>query len=250
MSKLKNTKVILLNGPAGCGKDVALEHIGDTALAGRWTSWKVVRRECKDKLHKLTQELFCVNPVRYWEIYNDRSFKELPLPDFRVTISTPDRDLLEHSLGYNIQEDSVYRNPSLLVGGKVAKFTVNLSIREAMIYVSEVICKPRWGEDYFGVARANSLQEYELAVDASSAAFERNGEITCDEIPPLLERVDMEDILLLRIHRPGFTYEGDSRRYIPDGVIDNTVDVYNNGTLEEFFDKVGDEVNMFVRGVK
>ena len=31
--------------------------------------------------------------------------------------------------------------------------------------------------------------------------------------------------------------DGDSRKYVPDGIIDNVVDIDNDGTLEEFIEK-------------
>jgi hypothetical protein len=56
----------------------------------------------------------------------------------------------------------------------------------------------------------------------------------------------MENILLIRIHRDGYTFEGDSRDYIPDGVITNTVDIDNNGTLEDYLKKVETVVRGFI----
>ena len=41
-----------------------------------------------------------------------------------------------------------------------------------MIYISEIIIKPRFGSDYFGVARAKAIQEDEIAVDSSTGFVE------------------------------------------------------------------------------
>jgi hypothetical protein len=117
-------------------------------------------------------------------------------------------------------------------------YTVNLSIREAMIYVSEVICKPRFGDDFFGRARAAKLIPQLTYIDDSCGFVE--------ELPPLIERVGQDNILLIRIHRDGCTFDGDSRKLISDGVITNTFDVYNNGSLEDYFKKMESIIGGFI----
>lgn len=118
---------------------------------------------------------------------------------------------------------------------------VKLSIREAMIFVSEVMCKEKFGLDYFGVARANSVRHAEVIVDGSTGFVE--------ELPPLIEKLGQENILLIRVHRNGCTYDGDSRNYIPDGVIHNTIDIDNNSSLGGYFNQVEEAVQKFL-GVK
>lgn len=228
------SKVILFNGPKLCGKDVAISHLKSKGLP-------LVVRECKDKLHNLTQEFFCIQPEKYWEIYNSRGLKEKPLPEFRVNTYPFDNYHLSEIVGYNIIPDTDSPNWSLRYdqtpkdsGGHV----VNLSIREAMIYVSEVICKPRFGEEYFGEARTKSIRDGELVVDGSCGFV--------DELKPLIKRVGQENVLLLRIHRDGYTFEGDSRSYIPNGIIDNTMDVFNNGSEESYFNEVEKHVEEFI----
>lgn len=240
IEKVEGSLAILLNGPASCGKGVVVDY-----LKGQGYDFEV--KSCKDKLHTLTREFFCVSEERYLDVYSNRCLKEMPLLDFRVTIPLHERDMLEVFLGYSIQEDSAYRNHSLFFSMKYPLFTVNLSIREALIYMSEVVVKPRVGSAYFGVARALSVQANEIIVDDSTAAFYVNGEIKCDEVEPLLDRIGAENTLLLRIHRDGFTFEGDSREYVPDGVVPNTVDIYNNGTEHEYYLKVEEVVNDFIK---
>lgn len=215
-------KAILFNAPKATGKDVAINYLMENLTT------PLVRRECKDLLHKLTQLFFCVSEERYWEIYNDRSLKEVPLPEFTIYTYWDWRngfDIAEE-LGYDVHlttydSNDIRYNPE-------SESDVMLSIREAMIYVSEIICKPRFGESYFGKARAASIKEGEVIVDGSCGFVE--------ELQPLIDRIGNENILLIRVHREGFTFEGDSRNYIPDGVLDNVVDVYNNGTEQEYFE--------------
>lgn len=226
---MNNTKFILCNGAANSGKDVAMSYLNKF--------YSLRKLECKDLLHDLTQKLFQVPSKRYWQIYNDRSLKEIPLEDFSLEIYWDDRNGfgLHEIVGYSI--DKSYDEGDLRVNSKRGDHT-NLSIREAMIYVSEIICKPRFGEDFFGVARAASVNEGDICYDASCGFVE--------ELPPLISKVGQENILLLRIHRDGYTFEGDSRSYIPDGVIENTVDIYNNGTEQDYFNKVESVVKGFL----
>lgn len=219
-----NSKAILCCGPANAGKDVSIMDLKNKG-------YPLVVRECKDVLHQLTQTLFCVEDSRYWQIYNDRGLKEVPLPDFKIKLDNGEREKLGKIIGQPIrwawEEDAAKEG------------YYYLSIRQAMICVSEVICKPRFGSNYFGLARANSIQEGEVIVDGSCGFV--------DELDPLIDKLGQENILLLRIHRNGYTFEGDSRSYIPDGVINNTIDVYNNSTEGEYFKEVEHHVRSFLR---
>ena len=213
------SKILLLNGPRACGKNVAVDYIKQHI--------EVVDRRCKDKLFLLVQELFSVSEGRFWEIYNNRELKESPLPDFQLKPS---------SLLKLMQTIELDRPVTLHPGAK--KPTFNISIREAMIYVSEVLCKPTFGDDYFGIARANSIQDGEFAID-DSCGFD-------DEIPPTLEKLGVENVLLIRIHGRG-DFEGDSRDFIKDGVVPNTIDVYNEGGEEKYLKDMLLEAELFIR---
>lgn len=196
------SKIILLNGPKECGKNSVLKHIKCALF-----DVDFVDRRCKDKLYELTQELFCVSEQRFFEIYNDRALKEVPLTDFML--STPQYAALRRYLDgvpFTDLEESFFES-------------VAISIREAMIYVSELVCKPAFGQDYFGKARALSIQDGEVAVD-DSCGFD-------GELPPTVAKLGQENILLIRIRGRG-SFEGDSRNFIRDGVIDNTHDIWNN----------------------
>ncbi len=211
------SKIILFNSPKNVGKSKAIEYLRDNGVS-------LISAECKEPLHSLTMTLFGVQPDRSWEIYNTRELKEVPLPEFTVDLDIDEHDWLCGLVGRDIAQ-------TFTVGGFL------LSIREAMIYVSEVIVKPRWGEDWFGQARVRKMKGFDgycpftpIFCDDSCAFV--------DELHPLIKYLGQENIILLRIHRDGFTFEGDSRNYIPDGVITNTVDVYNNGTEVQFLEEV------------
>lgn len=210
------SKLILLNGPIGCGKTEAVK-----ALSDRF--WPVMQAYCKDHLHSLTISLFDVSTAAYWTIYNDRTLKEQPQPEFQLCLEEYNK--LAKLLGKPV---------------RVSPSKVMISIREAMIYVSEIVCKPAFGEDYFGRVRANSLdldKHSGIYVD-DSAGFE-------EEVPPAIEKLGEDNILLIRVRGRG-TFDGDSRSYLPDGLCKHTVDVYNTASLQEFVNRVCSYVQGFV----
>ncbi|WP_373088731.1 hypothetical protein [Zhongshania sp.] len=210
------SKLILLNGPIGCGKTAAVQTLVD-----RFSN--TASAECKEHLHLLTQIFFNVEPSVYWTIYEDRSQKELPQAEFQIQLEE-------------------YNKLAKLLGKphRVSPDKVPISIREAMIYVSELVCKPAFGEDYFGRVRASKLNlsgDDTLYID-DSAGFE-------DEVPPAIQALGQENILLIRVRGRG-TFDGDSRNYLPDGLCDHTVDVYNTASLQEFVNRVCSYVQGFI----
>lgn len=219
---MNKPRIVLLNSPANVGKSKAMEYMKEKGLNLTYAS-------CKEPLHKATMALFGVHEERYWGIYNDRDLKEKPLPEFLINLPFSDFTQLENVSGF------------LGLSG----FN-ELSIRKAMIYTSEVIMKPRFGSDVFGRIRANSLEDGKVYIDDSAAGFDANGEIRADEITPLIERVGQDNILLIRIHREGFDFSGDSRRYVGDGVCDTTVDINNVNELD-FYEEVYHTVNTFLK---
>ena len=81
----------------------------------------------------------------------------------------------------------------------------HMSCREAMIYVSEKVIKPKRGLDYFGQLVAN---EIDLNKDycISDGGF-------IDELKPVLKKVGSENFVLVQITREGHDFSSDSRRY-------------------------------------
>lgn len=195
------SKIILLNGPRECGKNAAVDHLK--------LYYPLKDRRCKDHLYKLTQLFFRISEVAFFKIYNDRLLKEVPLPEFRVS-----------SEAYTQLRKKIRIEFPIVPGD-----TYDLSIRQAMIYVSECVCKPTFGNDYFGVARADDISEDELAIDDSCGFPE--------ELTPVIERLGGANVLLIRIHGRG-DFDGDSRDFIPDGVVDNTLDVHNTGAEKDY----------------
>ena len=83
------------------------------------------------------------------------------------------------------------------------------SPREALIHTSEHVIKPNQGSEYFGVAAAQEC----LLNKAQVAIFADGG--FPDEIEPL--HAIYKNLIIFRLQRDGFTFDGDSRNYLPDG---------------------------------
>lgn len=111
-----------------------------------------------------------------------------------------------------------------------------LTPREALIKVSETVIKPNYGKDYFGKAAAESLEE---GINVfSDGGFK-------EEIIPLTDGVGSDNIIIVRITRPNCSFEGDSRNYLNVPIV-KAVDVDNDGSLEEFKEKIDRVVNQML----
>lgn len=86
-----------------------------------------------------------------------------------------------------------------------------LSVRQGLIHVSEDIIKPRYGDGYFGVAAASRA---EAVIGAGGTPVFSDGGFNV-EIQALASAAGPDvPVLVVRLHRDGCTYDGDSRSYI------------------------------------
>jgi hypothetical protein len=81
-----------------------------------------------------------------------------------------------------------------------------LSRREALIFVSEDIIKPRYGSDYFGKVAAENIDS------VSDYCFSDGGFI--DEITPIINRIGKNNMCIVQLYRQGCCFKNDSRNYI------------------------------------
>ena len=125
------------------------------------------------------------------------SFKE---PMFNIALAMLGKELYrQFLLAYNDREQK--EKPQAFLNGK--------SPREFMIWISEDVIKPQFGEQYFGLQFAMKAREYPYDIICTDGGFP-------EEIKPLISAG--LDAHICRLHRAGFTFEGDSRDYI---VLDN-----------------------------
>jgi hypothetical protein len=105
--------------------------------------------------------------------------------------------------------------------------------RQMLIWISEDVCKPKFGERFFGMSAANTL-DLEYGSVFSDSGFP-------EEVFPLAERVGAENIYVVRFNRNGSTFNGDSRNYLqpcdcPKGV--NFIDMKNDGDIVDFVEDI------------
>lgn len=106
-----------------------------------------------------------------------------------------------------------------------------MSWRQLQIDLSEKFVKPRLGVAEFGRIAVrqikNSMSNLILFSDSGFAP----------EAWPVIQYVGAENVLLVHIHRPGHTFEGDSRSYIDLPNV-TTVVIHNTGTLDAFHKRI------------
>lgn len=101
---------------------------------------------------------------------------------------------------------------------------MGITPRQAYINVSEKYFKPMHGEKVFGEILARELDKYEWnLLVISDSGFKPEAEV-------LIDKYGSNNITLVRIHREGHTFDGDSRSYIELPV--ETIDMWNLGNID------------------
>lgn len=123
-----------------------------------------------------------------------------------------------------------------------------LSRREAMIYTSEAVIKPKFGKSFFGDKVAEEI------IPGEKYAISDGGFI--EELEPVINKIGYENIVLVQLVRDGCSYSSDSRRYfngdpileigagpqtsineehiLPQKLPIKTYRIWNNGSLGAF----------------
>lgn len=120
-------------------------------------------------------------------------------------------------------------------GDSVAPAT---TVRDAMIVFSEKFMKPNFGQDIFGRLLYSRCCEQTMfyqhfIIDDSGFPLEASY---------VISRVGASSCHLVRLHRRGHSFSGDSRNYISlPGV--QTLDLHNDGTPAEMLDMLALELN-------
>lgn len=186
-------RIILLNGPAGSGKD----SIGKEILNQGLTYSKI--RKFAEPLKRAVSAFFNLTPAEYdfyFETYEGKNTRS-----YRFFGLTP---------------------------------------REWLIKFSEDYAKVNGGKDVFGVLLADEIEKdfkegYETII-VTDSGFQ-------DEALALLRKFDGKaDVLIVRLHRNGYTFAGDSRGYITfkDFVVFNPMelDIDNDSMLSDAVYKI------------
>lgn len=202
-------KIVVFNGPARSGKDCAAEYMCDITDNG-------YHKAFKDELFKICANTLGISVEDYQTDYDRQTPDKVWWMKDLVSISTS-------ASMVSPREQNVF------------------SQREFLIHMSENVIKPSFGKDAFGKAFVNSLPE-EGIVFVSDSGFK-------EELQPVIDHVGTENVLVLRLTREGYSFDGDSRDYLTPEMFDDKVKFYqidNNGTEQEFLDNVEEYVNMWL----
>lgn len=119
-----------------------------------------------------------------------------------------------------------------------------LTPRQAYIAVSEAYIKPVHGKDFFGKRLLEKINQIpkNLFVASDGGLIE--------ELIPVVEGLGGENVLVLKISRPGCNFEGDSRSYYPTSTLKELSidhqDLLNDGSLQEFLDGGREEIEKWL----
>ncbi len=104
--------------------------------------------------------------------------------------------------------------------------------RKAMIWLSEDVMKPKFGNDVFGHSLMNKVRGLMRTVP-SDTIFVASDSGFLSEAVPVLYHFGTDNCMKLNINRPGCTYDGDSRSYWSSAGL-HEVHIDNDSTVEDF----------------
>ncbi|CAM0062137.1 deoxynucleoside monophosphate kinase [Vibrio phage K406] len=220
-------KVCVFNSPPRGGKGVAASHMKQV-INNQEGNLSDFHMEFKDELFKLTANFLGITVDEFLDGYDEK------VVDFFNSGSI--------GMNYAFMEDGITED-SWLKDLPMYEFPdgVRRSKREALIYVSENVIKPSFGEDAFGKALVAQLPENGI-VFVSDSGFP-------EELQPVIDHVGVENVLVVRIQREGCTFEGDSRSYLDPDMFEQDVkflQILNNGTEDEFKSEVEEGVGAWM----
>ena len=200
-------KTIILNAPPNAGKDTIA-----MALCGATGAYK---SEMKQHLYRVTASLFNTSTLNIKDLATDRERKERQTQLLTLPIDK-----------YNQLCMITGKKP---VRGASPKSCHAISPREALIYASELVVKPAFGNDYFGKIANSNIQP-------CGAVFSDGG--FDEEIGPITR--GQKDVYIIQFERDGCTWGGDSRGWLSDHHGIPTLKTTNNGTVEELVTRILD----------
>ena len=112
-----------------------------------------------------------------------------------------------------------------------------LSLRQALIKVSEDMIKPMYGNDYFGVSCAKTMNPQGNYV-ISDAGFESEANV-------LIDKFGKDDVVLIQLSREGHDFSNDSRSYLNNLPVE-TFRIGNHDSIEIFFEKFNILINNLI----
>ena len=122
-----------------------------------------------------------------------------------VRLSSPLKRGLQELLGLDFQE----WNEMLRQGNKDKPITFhsNVTTRQALIKLSEEYLKPIFGKDIFGQIAVRKMRGLAASHYILDIGFN-------EELVPILDKYSRGNCRLLRLSRPGCSFDNDSRYYV------------------------------------
>lgn len=154
--------IVILNGPAGCGKDTIANIL--------FSEYDFYHFSMKSSLIKAAAGVAGISEGKLQLLLNDRNTKETPRAEL-----------------------------------------AGLSPRKLLIHTSEQVVKPLFGKQVFGEREANKCKQV-ISEGYCSIVYSDGG--FPEELEAMAKVLGEDNILLVRLRRDGFTFEGDSRSYL------------------------------------
>jgi dephospho-CoA kinase len=173
-------KIVLFNGPPGCGKDTVAEGLRAVVDCRLVKFAGPIKENCRN--------IYGLSVKQWAAIDGSQEEKEKPREEF-----------------------------------------FGETCRQVQINFSELFLKPTHGEDIFGKLAINEIKKSRAdTILISDSGFRREAEV-------LVEEFGNQNVLLVRLHREGKSFDGDSRNYIDlDDLEVTTYDLFNDSTIEDF----------------
>jgi hypothetical protein len=203
----KKTKVVIFNAPPRAGKDIA----------------------CKHMLSLIN------NSVEGFSVAHHLSFKETLIGMTSLVFGmSVERFMLNYDEGCDGFWHKDKLQADLRIGNEI------FSQRSALIYVSENVAKPVFGDAVFGIALADKIASHEGIMFVSDGGFG-------SELKPVVNEVGVTNVLVVQVYRDGCSFENDSRNYIDPGTYPEVsfIEVENNGSLDDYFNDIEQVVKSF-----
>lgn len=208
--------VFVINGAPNSGKDTIAKAMKETMQCGAVHNFK-------DALYDLTAKMF------------GRDYDEfVASATGRVSKEAKDKRLTKcEGMPWYL---SLYFIFMALIG------MPQISPRDALIYVSEKIIKPKYGKTFFGKQLAQKIlkSDEEFFYIPDSGFIEELGVLVSAGL----------DIVFVRVHRDGCDFSNDSRTLLTDEMLEQFnikgIDIDNNGSLEDLKANV---LNLMVKSI-
>jgi len=187
---------VFINGPAGSGKSTL-------------------------------SDLICSKTSACWP----EAFAE-PIRDMIQTVFFPNDGPVSYS--FNLKDGEVKRKNLLALAGLVdpPEVAQGPTVRQAMIEFSQGYMKSCFGENIFGKLLWRRCQEQSHWY--SHFVIDDSGFLP--EAQYIINEAGADECLLIRLHRKGVDFSGDSRGYIDLPI--RTIDLHNDGPALEMIDEL------------